>query len=99
MEIMSLTRVMADNNLGLYESKQSIQEQHSFMSVLENALKETNDLQLVSNEYGQKLALGQVDNLHDVIIAGQKAGISFQLVAAVRGKVMEAYREIMRMQI
>lgn len=99
MEIMSLTRVMADNNLGLYESKQSIQEQHSFMSVLENALKETNDLQLVSNEYGQKLALGQVDNLHDVIIAGQKADISFQLVAAVRGKVMEAYREIMRMQI
>ena len=99
MEIMALTRVMADNNLGLYESKQSIQEQHSFMSVLENALKETNDLQLVSNEYGQKLALGQVDNLHDVIIAGQKADISFQLVAAVRGKVMEAYREIMRMQI
>ncbi|SMP47163.1 flagellar hook-basal body complex protein FliE [Anoxynatronum buryatiense] len=99
MEMMSINRIMTESSLGLFDQKQTNQEQSSFMAVMENALRETNELQLISDQYAEKLATGQVDNLHDVIIAGQKADIAFQMVAAVRGKVMEAYREIMRMQI
>ena len=46
-----------------------------------------------------KLALGETDNTHDLTIALQKASTALQYTVAVRDKFMEAYREIMQMQI
>ena len=44
-------------------------------------------------------ALGEVDNTHDLTIALQKASTALQYTIAVRDKFLEAYREIMNMQI
>ncbi len=46
-----------------------------------------------------KWALGETDNTHELTIALQKAQTSLQYTVAVRDKVLEAYREIMQMQI
>ena len=46
-----------------------------------------------------KLALGETDNTHDLTIALQKASTALQYTVAVRDKFLEAYREIMQMQI
>jgi flagellar hook-basal body complex protein FliE len=70
-----------------------------FSSLLRDALNKINDLQLQSDEYKQLLATGDVDNLHDVTIAAEKASIALQLTLAIRNKVVEAYQEIMRMQV
>lgn len=70
-----------------------------FSSLLNDALGKVNDLQLESNEYKKLLAIGEVDNMHDVTIASEKANISLQLTLSIRNKVIEAYQEIMRMQI
>ena len=88
----------AETNLGLF-NKGDMNGSTDFMSVLADAINQTNELQLVSDQYTQRLVTGEVDNLHDVIIAGQKADISLQLLTAVRGKILDAYQEIMRMQI
>jgi len=45
------------------------------------------------------LAKGEAINLHDVTIAAQKASIAVTLTTQVRDKAVEAYQEIMRMQI
>ena len=42
---------------------------------------------------------GRTDNIHSVLIAAEKASISLQFIMEVRNKVIEAYQEIMRMQI
>jgi flagellar hook-basal body complex protein FliE len=47
----------------------------------------------------RSLATGDMSNLHQVMISLEKANRSFQLVMQVRNKVLEAYQEIMRMQV
>lgn len=46
-----------------------------------------------------KLALGQTENTHDLSIAMQKASAALQYTVAVRDKFLDAYKEIMQMQI
>lgn len=76
--------------------------EHSFDSVLSaamGALKETNDLQNAAQSAKIQFALGEAENPHDMQIAETKALTAIQYTVAVRDKMMEAYREIMNMQI
>ncbi len=47
----------------------------------------------------QRLALGDAQNLHQVMINLEEAKLSFQLLVQVRNHALEAYQEIMKMQI
>jgi flagellar hook-basal body complex protein FliE len=71
----------------------------SFQEFFADAVKRTNDLDVQSREKQRQLLVGETDNIHEVMIAMEKAGLSFQLTLAVRNKVIEAYQEVMRMQI
>ena len=56
--------------------------------------------QLVSAEQSVKqLAEGHTENLHQVMIQLEQARMSFELALQVRNKVLDAYQEIMRMQV
>ena len=46
-----------------------------------------------------KLAMGETDNTHDLTVALSKASTALQYTVAVRDKVLEAYKELMQMQI
>jgi len=71
----------------------------SFADMLKTNLTKVNDLQVSADDLATQFVLGETDNIHQVMIAGQKAEIALQLTTAIRSKVMEAYQEIMRMQI
>lgn len=74
----------------------------SFASVLSaamNVVKETNDLQNQAESAEIQFALGMADNPHDMQIAASKALSAVQYTQAVKDKLIEAYREIMNMQI
>ncbi|MCF6460551.1 flagellar hook-basal body complex protein FliE [Clostridium sp. Cult3] len=75
------------------------EETKEFSALLGDALNKVNQLQMEKDEYKELLVTGGIDNLHDVTIAGEKANIALQLTLSIRNKVVEAYREIMRMQI
>jgi len=47
----------------------------------------------------QRLATGEVENLHQVMIGLEEAKVSFQLMVQVRNKLLEAYQDILRMQV
>jgi flagellar hook-basal body complex protein FliE len=71
----------------------------SFQEFFADAVKKTQQLQNAAEDKQRQLLVGETDNLHDVMIAMEKASLSFQLTLAVRNKVIEAYQEVMRMQI
>ena len=71
----------------------------SFGKAFMDALENVNRYQIESAEMDRKLALGEIDNIHDVSIATQKAYLSINIATTVRNKVIEAYNEIMRMQV
>lgn len=62
-------------------------------------VSKVNDLQTKSDTAIQGLASGENKNLHEVMISMEKASISFQFMSSVRNKAMEAYQEVMRMQV
>lgn len=64
-----------------------------------NMLNETNSLENAAESEEIKFALGYSDNTHDLMAAMTKASLALQYTVAVRDKAMEAYKEIMNMQI
>ncbi|MDR1060134.1 MAG: flagellar hook-basal body complex protein FliE [Clostridiales bacterium] len=71
----------------------------SFADLLRSGLGEVNGLQLASDDIAAKFAAGETDNIHEVLIAGEKASLALELTSAIRTKVLDAYQEIMRMQL
>lgn len=69
-----------------------------FGDILTKAIDDVNSAQVESEKMGQLLAIGEIDNLHDVQIAGQKAELTLNLMVEVRNKIVDAYNEIQRMQ-
>ncbi|MDQ0156819.1 flagellar hook-basal body complex protein FliE [Robertmurraya andreesenii] len=73
--------------------------QKSFASVLKQSIEKVNEAQIQSDVMTEKLARGENVDLHQVMIASQKASITLQATMEVRNKVIEAYQEVMRMQV
>ena len=62
-------------------------------------VSKVNDLQVQSDQSIQALSSGESKNLHEVMISMEKASLSFQFMSQVRNKAIEAYQEVMRMQV
>lgn len=71
----------------------------SFADTLKNAINQVNEIQQVSNKKMQDLSIGKTDNVADVMITAEKADIAMRVMVQVRNKVIDAYNEIMRMQV
>lgn len=71
----------------------------SFSEILNNAISKVNDLQLESDKLTDEFATGKTDNIHQVLIAAEKADVALQLTMQIRTKILDAYKEIMNMQI
>jgi flagellar hook-basal body complex protein FliE len=70
-----------------------------FSGWLDAQLQDVNQQIKASDTQLRSLALGQTENLHQVMMSLEKAKLSFELVAQVRNRMLEAYQDIMRMQI
>ncbi len=70
-----------------------------FADALKSAVEDVNRSQVEADKAVEKLQTGESKNLHEVMISMEKADISLRLAVQMRNKVLEAYQEIMRMQI
>jgi flagellar hook-basal body complex protein FliE len=73
--------------------------QEGFNSFLKGALDSLSETQAQSNKATQALMNGNLDNLHQVMITAEKASVTLQTTLEIRNKIVEAYQEVMRMQI
>lgn len=70
-----------------------------FSSILKNKLNEINQLQVDADKTITNVELGNSGSIHEAVIALEKADLSFRTMMQVRNKIIEAYQEIMRMQV
>jgi flagellar hook-basal body complex protein FliE len=73
--------------------------QQSFGDTLTQAMSDVNALQAEAGTAVNRLVSGEATDLHDVMIAVEKARTSFDLLMEIRNKAIDAYRELMRMQV
>jgi flagellar hook-basal body complex protein FliE len=71
----------------------------NFGDLLKQALQEVNDAQSTSEQEARNLMSGNSTDMHTAILAVQKADVSFQMMMAVRSKLVDAYRSVMQMQM
>ncbi len=71
----------------------------SFVDTLRSFIEEVNSLQAEAADYTERLLKGEPVELHDVMIAAEKARTSFQLLLELRNKALDLYREVLRMQV
>ncbi|MGG0718837.1 flagellar hook-basal body complex protein FliE [Robertmurraya massiliosenegalensis] len=96
----NVSKVLPINNNEVKTSSLTPYEaQKSFASVLKQSIEKVNEAQVQSDVMTEKLAKGENVDLHQVMIASQKASVTLQATMEIRNKVVEAYQEVMRMQV
>lgn len=70
----------------------------SFAQTLQDSMTKVNDLQANKDNMIQAFASGETQNVHELMISLQKAGLAMNMTAAVRNKAMEAFKELTRIQ-
>ncbi len=71
----------------------------SFADTLVKSIEEVNHLQKEADQAIETLASGESQNVHGAMLAVSKADLAFRMTMQVRNKIIEAYQEVMRMQV
>lgn len=71
----------------------------TFGEFLSNSISKVNDLQLQANNAVEELAAGKTQNIAETMLTVEKAELAFKTMNQIRVKVIDAYKEIMRMQV
>ncbi len=70
-----------------------------FGGPLGDAIDQVNQLQLEADRQAENIALGRADNIHEAVIALEKASLALQFTIQVTKKALEAYNDILHMQV
>jgi flagellar hook-basal body complex protein FliE len=71
----------------------------SFADALKDSISKVGEIEKEADKEAEKLARMETQDIHSTMIAIEKADITFQLMMQVRNKILNAYEEIMRMQV
>jgi len=99
MNVSSVANGSIKINQNPFQKIDSTQSKTSFSDVLQGYLQNVDDTVKQASDLTQKAAAGEIDNISDVTIASEKAKLALELTVTTRDKAVEAYQEIMRMQI
>lgn len=70
-----------------------------FAGALQEAVEKVSQLQQDAGQEIQRLITGETEDLHKSLLAVQRSELSFELMMEVRNKVVQAYQEVMRIQV
>jgi len=99
--MININPINIASNFKLDQSSEEIQgsKKENFSKYFNDKLKEVNQLQKDSQKMTADFAVGKTDNIHQVMISAEKAKIAVNLTTAVQSKAIDAYKEIMRLQV
>jgi flagellar hook-basal body complex protein FliE len=91
------SKIAPQNNTGAIGSTDKSQK--TFADTLKDAVQNVNTTMKEADVKAQDLAVGKAQSIEDVMIATEKANIAYHLMTSVRNKIIEAYQDIMKMQV
>lgn len=95
----SVQPIFNANNAGTVQSTTSFGPQQSFASVFKDSIDQLNQSQVNADNMTSQLVNGGNVDLSQVMIAQQKANITLSAAVEVRNKVIDAYQQMMSMQV
>lgn len=102
MNISSISPQLVPQDSGLSSLRlpdEQSTKTEGFSQFLNRSINEVNDMLGAADRSARELASGKSENLHDAMITMEKAETAFKLLVQVRNKVIDAYQEVMRMQV
>jgi len=91
---------VTDTLSGPASTAKGASEVPSFGDMLEQAVNKVNDVQKASSNMAKAYEMGDPNvDVTDVMVASQKASVSFQSMLQVRNKLIDAYRDVMNMPV
>lgn len=95
-QLLNLSKQKRNSSL---ESQEPNDGEKSFLDYVSEGVKTVNDIQANADKMSTNLATGKQENIHETMLAVSQAELSFKLMVQVRNKALEAYQEVMRMQV
>lgn len=74
-------------------------ENSKFFEMLKNSVSEVNQGMVDGDKASLELATGKSSNIHETMLTVTKAELGFNMLVQMRNKAIEAYQEVMRMQV
>ena len=88
-------REMKENGL----PQQSQDSTRTFSQIMRDSVEQVNQYQSQADTAVKELLAGRTKNIHETLLTIERADASLKLAMQVRNKILDAYREIMRMQV
>jgi flagellar hook-basal body complex protein FliE len=99
-QALNPTGAVDSNPLNNSKALTSVDEAPNFGQLFSQAINKVNDVQKASNNMATAFEQGRSGvDITDVMIASQKASVSFQAMVQVRNKLVDAYRDVMNMPV
>ncbi len=98
---MGIDKISGLNIQGLEQGKKATGAQagEDFLSLLKESMDSVNKMQLNAEAAMEQLATGKAQDIHQVMVAVEEANLSFMTMMQIRNKLIDAYNELMRMQM
>ncbi len=86
-------------DLGITTANAGASTGKSFGEALKESLNDVNNFQLEADKSIEAMVSGENKDIHGTMIALSKADLAFRMTVQVRNKILDAYQEVMRMQV
>ncbi len=81
------------------ENKKLEKKESNFMNLIKNYIDDVNEKQIDSDKTIERFLKGEEKDITKVVLSMEKADVSLQLFLQIRNKLVQAYQDIMRMQV
>ncbi len=99
MDKLGLIPVQGTGQSGIFANKVKGAEGSGFGEILKESIQGVNDQMQKADALSEGLMAGEHSNIHETMIAMEKASLSFHMLTKVQGKVIDAYKEVLRLQL
>ncbi len=89
-------KAMAENGMATGDAGQNAK---TFAGILNDSVAKVNEYQVQADTAIKETVAGRNKNIHETLLTVERADTSLKLMMQVRNKILDAYREIMRMQV
>ncbi|NHN28387.1 flagellar hook-basal body complex protein FliE [Paenibacillus agricola] len=99
IEKLGLQPLQVTTPLPVAKNMSASEVTEQFGSFLTDAMNKLNVQQQEVDQLNDKFAKGEISDVHQIVIASEKASLGLELTVQIRNKMIEAYQEVMRMQV